>query len=802
MQPITGSMAFMALFALTMDTATATSSVASNRADRPIGGLSSQAPHEVTVRRGRGWKIVRIGSEYRAVVVTDEPAPVRSAYPRLLIDGIRYRAWLSDDRLTWSTAIAADMVDGIRDIQIAKNQKRAQKATGPQNQVRALADIRLAPPAPVIALSSRPVPEKVPDPSAPGPFKVTRADYDLGDEVLDIEGSDIKSELRAALYLPVDAPGPLPVVVFQHGVHAGCHDGENAEISWPCKSGYQAIPNHEGYDAPAEALASHGYAVVSLSANGINAATSHWRPETVPAESIVRGQLILDHLDLLAEANAGNVPELASLHGRLDLGRIGLMGHSRGGEGAARAVLMNATRERPYGIEAVLPLASTSEPYGIPDVPLVAILPFCDGDVGSLEGQGYVEKSRHAFPDSVLRGSLLIMGANHNFFNTVWSPGPYPGGADDAKGLGGACESAVRLTATAQHALGAVYIAGFFRMTVGNEHQFLPLFDGSNVEVPGLPGADARSVATFPASARYDVQTFDLGRAPWLSGQKPAWQWGVQGKGRGEICTDDCGGNRPVFFLDSLLLLDRLAENEPTTLTLQPTDAPGALAPVNAANYRFLSFRLGRAQDPADRTPPSLRLSAHLGKSQVHVDPRSNALQTFPTLTYEKESLETMFLQQVHIPIASFDPKETASVDRIALTMTGGGRVLASDLAFVTPATGKGRPSHLPAVSVDDVEIEHSSSDRNAPVRVSLSRAATTDISLRLFVPRAGSANVTFAPGEREKTVEIQIPGSWPSGDCWVVATELKNAFASRTKARLRIRGDDTHPSVCGMPEE
>ncbi|MDD9205057.1 hypothetical protein PU560_01090, partial [Georgenia sp. 10Sc9-8] len=140
-----------------------------------------------------------------------------------------------------------------------------------------------------------------------------------------------------------------------------------------------------------------------------------------------RGGLILSHLDLLAQANAGDAPALDPvLTGRLDLDHVGLMGHSRGGDGVVRAALMNAALEEPYGIESVLPLAPVD--FGrlsLPDVPTYTMLPYCDGDVVNLQGQHFYEDSRYAFDDDVLRATGLVMGANHNFFNTVWTPGLY-----------------------------------------------------------------------------------------------------------------------------------------------------------------------------------------------------------------------------------------------------------------------------------------------------------------------------------------------------------------------------------------
>ena len=62
-----------------------------------------------------------------------------------------------------------------------------------------------------------------------------------------------------------------PLVIFLHGRHYTCYQGSTVELRYPCLPGYQSIPSYRGYDYLAKSLASNGYIVVSISANGINA---------------------------------------------------------------------------------------------------------------------------------------------------------------------------------------------------------------------------------------------------------------------------------------------------------------------------------------------------------------------------------------------------------------------------------------------------------------------------------------------------------------------------------------------------
>ena len=108
------------------------------------------------------------------------------------------------------------------------------------------------------------------------------------------------------------------------------------------------------------------------------------------------------------------------------------MGHSRGGEGVAAAVQLNQRTGSPFGIKAALALAPVDfDRRVIGGVELGVILPYCDGDVSDLQGAAYYDDGRYASPgDPRSKMTALLYGANHNFFNTVWTTGP--GSFDDA----------------------------------------------------------------------------------------------------------------------------------------------------------------------------------------------------------------------------------------------------------------------------------------------------------------------------------------------------------------------------------
>jgi hypothetical protein len=199
---------------------------------------------------------------------------------------------------------------------------------------------------------------QAPDATAPGPFATTSAEYKFP-AVLDTEISPgLLTEVWARVYRPVDlTQGPYPLLVFLHGNHATCGIGSNPRndnntqytFYGTCPPGYVVTPNHEGYAYLADRLASWGYFVVSLNVNrGINAAPGFFGDAGL---NLVRGRMLLRHLQRLSEwnNNPGTTPPTLGfdMAGLLDFSHVGLLGHSRGGEGVRAAYNQYRDQESP-----------------------------------------------------------------------------------------------------------------------------------------------------------------------------------------------------------------------------------------------------------------------------------------------------------------------------------------------------------------------------------------------------------------------------------------------------------------------
>lgn len=283
-----------------------------------------------------------------------------------------------------------------------------------------------------------------PDATTPGPLATTATEYRLLPTIdPDIIGDRV-TEIWAVVHRPASLlRRPYPVIIFLHGNHGTCGSGSNPRIddnieyssTGNCPSGYVVVPNHRGYDYLARRLASWGYVVVSINANrGINASPGIAGDEGL---NLARGRLILKHLQLLSTWNtAGGTPDSlgVDLQGKLDFNNLGLMGHSRGGEGVRAAYNLYRNQNSPWvsripnklGFKGIFEFApvdgQTSRTLNAGGVPWNVLLPECDGDVSDLQGVKPFDRMLRLFRESPAtpKSTYTVWGANHNYYNTQW----------------------------------------------------------------------------------------------------------------------------------------------------------------------------------------------------------------------------------------------------------------------------------------------------------------------------------------------------------------------------------------------
>ncbi len=281
-----------------------------------------------------------------------------------------------------------------------------------------------------------------------------------------------KMPLNARVWYPQGA-GPFPLVLIVHGNH------DMAEFSDP------------GYEYLGELLASRGFILASIDENFLNSGVTD-----LPKEQAARGWMLLEHLKLWRQWNKspGN-----PFFGKVDMGNIALMGHSRGGEAAATAALYNkltfdpddATIPLNYGfaiqsIVAIAPADGQYKPAGEPrrleNVSYLTLQGANDADVSSFMGSSQFDRVK--FTDEHgpwFKAEIYAYRANHGQFNTVW------GRSDAGEPLGRYLNLKPLMSGEEQRRISKTYIAAFLEATLHGKREYLPLFRDYRVGRAWLP---------------------------------------------------------------------------------------------------------------------------------------------------------------------------------------------------------------------------------------------------------------------------------------------------------------------------
>lgn len=832
-----------------------------------IAPASARTLDDVVVASGPDWSVERAPGAYTVTLHLDAPLPIVSDAPTLVVDGTPIGiARTTDGGRTLTVTTTDARVASASQVEKGWASSPRPKAgepgdDGPSARSTPPAENDLLPKQ-VDALED---PAPVADPAEPGPSRVTEVEYDFGDHSVALAGyPGTRGEMVGKLYLS-DAPGRRPVVVLQHGRHATCGDASTGEgsLAWPCAADEMVVRSYLGYEGTARALASHGYDVVSVSANAINATDSDL-PLDQGAQA--RGRLVLDTLDMLARLDRGDsvtfsdepqgedavtrsfdeaverasaradqpapatAVRAAALAGRFDLSRVGLMGHSRGGEGVVTAAQLNAAAAEPYGIRAVLPLAPTDfARRTVADAVTAVMLPYCDGDVADQQGQKYIDDSRRAFDDDVLRSAVWVMGANHNFFSSVWTPGEYPAGAaddwpesDDTSSC--ATTDPTRLTAAQQYQVGVSYMTGFFRLVLGGEEQFRPLFDGSQRPATTLtPFADVRIMATQPRNRTRLVADFagteESGAAEGSASIEPCYGAGLAVVGT--PCTFRSDAQVP-HWSESFL-----------APTVPPLSATLYAWPDAADRLAGTRLRVTLPEDGRDVRQQS-RLTVKMAPMDSVVAGTDAAITlvdgsggsfTVPVSALNPYAvnrmpggfflLDKVVLQQVTLPLSMVTGVDLGDLREVQLSPGVGadgdaaGGVILSDLAFDSPDAGTPAVTSRTGVNMAPTRVDEGDEWMTAHVAVWLDHASDVPVSAYVntvvspWQPTpafSGSTRVTFAPGETCLAVPFTVvgdvePAEEPTARLLTSVTTSSVAVSgAQDFSTILIRDDDTLP--------
>lgn len=374
--------------------------------------------------------------------------------------------------------------------------------------------------------NSMPAKLAAPDPSAAGPFHIQKLLYGVGNDIRrpeygssvaiktrTVDASDFfkdfegwkrwsrkkywgfdvdKLPLNARVWYP-EGPGPFPLALIVHGNH------NMAEFS------------DSGYAYLGELLGSRGIILASVDENFLNSGLFH----DPPKQQAVRGWMLLEHLKLWQEWNQA---EGNPFHGKVDMSRIALMGHSRGGEAAATAAAFNHMKYAPedanikfdygFSIKAVVAIAPADgqykpagQPRRIEDVSYLTIQGAHDMDVSSFDGSRQWDHVRYTQPGPWFKAEIYAYRANHGQFNTSW-------GRDDAgKPLGWLLNLKPLMPGDEQRRISKTYISAFLEATLKDHREYLPVFEDWRVARTWLP--DTLYINRYQDTSYVPLASFD-----------------------------------------------------------------------------------------------------------------------------------------------------------------------------------------------------------------------------------------------------------------------------------------------------
>ncbi len=657
-----------------------------------------------------------------------------------------------------------------------------------------------------------PLPANGVDPGRPGPYRTVTGEYSL--KAVRLPGFPAPVEMRGVVVAPQGAAGRRPLALFLHGRHATCYKPHSEEVTgdWPCPAGTRPIPGYRGYLQDQRLLASQGYVTVSISANGING--QDWAAEDGGAQA--RSSLVRQHLARWADwaGHPSSAPDAVRRAPTADLSRVLLTGHSRGGEGVNRAAMDSLypppadqdgyhgpARWHISGTVLIGPTIFGQNP--VADVPSATILPGCDGDVSDLQGEVYVDGTRGVSRGTALHSAVYVVGADHNFFNTEWTPGKAQAPAeddfyDDPDHRDPVCSpgTRTRLTADQQHRAGATYIAAAARLFVAGDDRVRPLLDGSGLRAPS---ADPARVLTHAVGA---------GRT---GGLLPDGAVSVTG---GRLCSAvdpspsaACLGSGTAGLSPHFAQWDTARETGRRAVALRwsaagPTARIRYAAPVSLKGSGRLALRLfvppntsGTRLDVALTDASGRR--AVLGRVSVDGLPGT-------------ERTASYWARELRVPLtaaarAGLDLRRIAALELTPRSRSG--RAWLMDAWGWRPGTPAVRAAALPRVDIGRLTVKEGDSGvRTYRVPVRVSGHGTGQIRLYVLDPvtgKAGDRLVTVRPGGHAVDVPVRVQGNTRFGEDLpydVVVKAVHTSVVGSHRGGVTVENDDPRPTVTVTP--
>ncbi len=428
-----------------------------------------------------------------------------------------------------------------------------------------------------------------------------------------------KLPVNGRVWYPEGA-GPFPLVLIVHGNHS------MEEYSDP------------GYRYLGELLASRGFILASVDENFLNG--------FMRGENDARGWMLLKHLQAWRRFNDSTG---SPLQGKVDMHRIALMGHSRGGEAVAVAGAFNRLSHYPddanvkfdfdFDIKSLVAIAPVDGQYTPANKPTplsnynyFLIHGSHDGDVSSFSGLAQYERIRYTGDSSYFKSAIYVYRANHGQWNTVW--GSLDGGKRSARVL----DIRGLISQADQRRFAEVYITAFLEATLRDKREYLPMFRDHRVAGHWLPKTmyiTRFQESSFHAAANYeedvDVTSGSVpgvtlegdSLATWKEAVIPyRWRGSDQGHNavtigwNNHIAGDDTTklgkpASYSVTIDDSLRSAWRVDGGSSLVFSLAPTDAkPGPRSPAKDSTKATGDSAAKKAPAPKPKPKPKPKKDA------------------------------------------------------------------------------------------------------------------------------------------------------------------------------------------------
>ncbi|TSA52261.1 MAG: hypothetical protein D4R45_07265 [Planctomycetaceae bacterium] len=330
-------------------------------------------------------------------------------------------------------------------------------------------------------------PIDAPDPSLDGPYSYRTYFYGSGDDKHRKEygkGVDFKTEpvdanpfmdffdkiprywgfdfdrlpLNGRVWFP-DGDGPFPLVLIVHGNH------NMKDFSDP------------GYEYLGKLLAGRGFIAVSVDENFLN--------QKFGGENDARAFILLEHLNVW---DTWNQTQGHAFEGKVDMDRVALIGHSRGGESVAHAAAFNRLERYPddanvkldynFAIRSVIAIAPcdgqykpAGHPTALENVNYLVIQGGHDADVSTFMGLRQFNRVYFTDDHFWFKSAVYVYRANHNRFNTAW------GGLNASAPMSWFINDKPIMDMESQRKVAKVLISAFLEVTLNNRDEYLPMFE-------------------------------------------------------------------------------------------------------------------------------------------------------------------------------------------------------------------------------------------------------------------------------------------------------------------------------------